>query len=357
MAYIFSIFEGFLIPATEWPERDLNYFPTTANVAIDLLKDKEPILLTHFTYNNLVFGGAKRSGLKASDMYDIFYNQIWLSLTNISAGLVSTDQYYNFYIWNAYTQKVNLNQIQNNSLDGISFSSDITGVYNPLVQKSTVIKIQAVNGQPVINGSFGFLFDVGGNYNLFITGLRIATLPLVHIIPDSFEFTLTYALVNAVNMFLKEQRRNLVDMPLRSYKAKAFIDDTSFGSARTNLDQHGGKLFAIAIPFEKITPVVNNLNGLSSIAVNEDISKYTEITTCPLLVVYQKSTQVAYCFEVDSIDTTNKVIKLQYPVTNNLPAGDIEIYPAIYGIISNISQEGMAGKFSVVDFEAKEVFI
>jgi hypothetical protein len=233
----------------------------------------------------------------------------------------------------------------------------MTGAYNPLVQKSTVIKILAVNGQAVINGSFGFIFDVSGNYNLFITGLRIATLPLVHIIPDSFEFTLSYALVNAVNMFLKEQRRNLVDTPLRSYRAKAFVDDTSFGSARTNLDQHGGKLFAVAIPFEKVTPVASNLNGLSSITVNEDISKYTEITTCPLLVVYQKSTQVAYCLEVASVDTTNKAIKLQYPATINLPANDIEIYPAVYGIISNLSQEGTAGKFSVIDFEAKEVFI
>jgi hypothetical protein len=357
MAYIFPIFESFLIPAPEWPAIDLNYFPTTANVAIDLLKDQESILLTHFTYNDLVFGGVKRSGLKASEMYDIFYNQIWLSLTKIDAGLISTDQYYNFYIWNAYTQKVNLSKIQNNSLDGISFSTDMTGAYNPLVQKSTVIKIQAVNGQAVINGSFGFIFDVNGNYNLFITGLRIATLPLVHIIPDSFEFTLSYALVNAVNMFLKEQRRNLVDTPLRSYRAKAFVDDTSFGSARTNLDQHGGKLFAVAIPFEKVTPVASNLNGLSSITVNEDISKYTEITTCPLLVVYQKSTQVAYCLEVASVDTTNKAIKLQYPATINLPANDIEIYPAVYGIISNLSQEGTAGKFSVIDFEAKEVFI
>jgi hypothetical protein len=41
----------------------------------------------------------------------------------------------------------------------------------------------------------------------------------------------------------------------------------------------------------------------------------------------------------------------------NLPASDIEIYPAIYGIISNLSQEGTAGKFTVVDFEAKEVFV
>jgi hypothetical protein len=357
MAYIFPIFESFLIPAPEWLGINLNYFPTTANVAIDLLKDQEPILLTHYTYNDLVFGGAKRSGLKASEMYDIFYNQIWLSLTNISAGLVSTDQYYNFYIWNAYTQKVNLPQIQNNALDGISFSVSLLGAYNPLVMKSTVIKIQAINGQPVINGSFGFLFDIGGNYNLFITGLRIATLPLVHIIPDSFEFTLSYALVNAVNMFLKEQRRNLVDTPLRGYKAKAFVDDMSYGTARTSLDQHGGKLFAVSIPFERVTPTASNLNGLTSITVNEDISKYTEITTCPLIVVYQKSTQVAYCLEVASVDTTNKAIALQYPATSSLPANDIEIYPAFYGVINNITQDGKAGKFAMIDFEAKEVFI
>jgi len=294
------------------------------------------------------------SGIHLYSYFDIIYNQIWLAFKRLDVGLITNDKYFNFYIWNAYLTNRNLTEILRQNLDGVYLTSDITGLFKPTQEKQTQIKV-TMEGSPVINGDFVFKFDIE-DHTLNITGLRVVPMPLTQFISDNFVFKLSYSFATAINMFLKEQRRLLVDKPLRSLNGTVILEQLGASNIINLLDKFGGRLCACSIPFEKLTAVASNLQGLKNIYVNETLTQYTEIDSCSLLLIYFKNTGKASCYEIESINKANKLVVLKTPVIENSPRADIELYPAVFSIIENATENVKIGKYALADVSIQEVY-
>lgn len=293
-------------------------------------------------------------GIRKYSFFDVIYNQIWLAFRKLDVGLISNDKYFNFYIWNAYFTDINLIEILRQNLDGVYLTSNITGLFKPTQEKQTQIKV-TVDGSPVINGDFIFRFDIEDDI-LHIPGLRVVPMPITQYISDSFVFKISYSLAIAVNMFLKEQRRLLVDKPLRKIDGTVILEQLGASNVINLLDKFGGRLCACSIPFEKLTPVASNLQGLKNIYVNETISQYSEIDSCGLLLIYFKNTGKASCYEIESINKENKLIVLKTPIIESCPRQDIELYPAMFSIIESASETVKIGKYALADISIQEVY-
>jgi len=351
MSYLIANYEQFMLSSPYWYQCEWNDWTYYGSNPIQqgqvLTGSYEEIIL------NLGIDPTKPAKI-AKSMFEIIYFQVWLMYNNLDVGLITMTKYYDFYIWNANFSNVNLIEIQKIGLDNIYYTDDIIGLFSPLQEKDTLIKI-LFEGSPVINGYFSHLFDVG-NYDLYISGLRVLPIPMTHFICDKVNFKLSFSIAVAVNMFLKEQRRLLVDKPLRNLSGSIFFDRLGSSNIMNLLDQYGGRICACSIPFEKLTPVAENLFGLKNIYVEEDISQYSEIDTCPLLLVYYKDKGIAYCYEISNIDKSNKLITLKLPIDKQSLKNNIELYPAFFAIIESVTNNAKIGKYTIADVSFQEVY-
>lgn len=351
MSYLIANYEQFMLSSPYWYQCEWNDWTYSGSNPIQ----QGQVSTGTYKENPFILGiDPTKPAKRANSMFEIIYFQIWLMYNNLDVGLITMTKYYDFYIWNAYLSNVNLTKIEKISPDGIYYTDDITGIFSPLQEKDTLIKISQ-EGPPVINGYFAHIFDVG-NYDLYISGLRVLPIPLTHFICDRLNLKWSFTIAVAVNMFLKEQRRLLVDKPLRSLNGSIFFDRLGSSNIMNLLDQYGGRICACSIPFEKLTPAVENLFGLKNIYVEEDLSQYSEIDTCPLLLVYYKDTGRAYCYEISNIDKSNKLITLKLAIDRQSIKNNIELYPAFFAIIESVSNTAKIGKYTIADVSFQEVY-
>jgi hypothetical protein len=351
MSYLIANYEQFMLSSPLWYQCEWNDWTYFGSNPI-----QQGQALTGAYKENILFLGIDpiKPAERAKSMFEIIYFQIWLMYKNLDVGLITMTKYYDFYIWNAYFSNVNLTNIEKIDLDGLYYTDDITGIFSPLQEKDTLIKVSQ-EGSPIIDGHFAHIFDVD-IYYLYISGLRVIPIPLTHFICDRLNFKLSFSIAVAVNMFLKEQRRLLVDKPLKSVNGSIFIDRLGSSNIINLLDQYGGRIVACSIPFEKLTPVAENLYGLKNIYVEENISQYSEIDTCPLLLVYYKDTGKAYCYEIINIDKSNKLITLKLPIDRQSLKNNIELYPAFFAIIESVTNTAKIGKYTIADVSFQEVY-
>jgi len=299
--------------------------------------------------------GPDRDFADVYGVFDLYYNQIWLVPTLIDAGLITEEKTYAVHVWNAKMDTVTLVSMSKHNLPDESISP----VYSnedmlPTKELSFTVTIP-LKGRPVINGYFQFTFNPIDKY-LYIRGKRV-----IQIIKGACLFgdepsctiTYNYPVVQITTDKLKQQRRlgayflkrNLrirVDVPVGKEK---FFHDIEYGI---------GRVFAVIVPYEKMTPTADNLQNLSTIYVNEDISYYFNLKKSDFIAIVNEPTNEAEVKEISSIDYANKRIDLAYSVKGDFPKEYTKIYPCIIGYLTSYSSTRTHPKILRVEYEIEE---
>jgi len=352
MEYMIAINDFFMVASSRWYQCEWYEWSKVGSIALQLGQAEKG----DYVVRPFILQDVKPEGLLADSMFNIIYNQIWLAFRRLEARVIPSDKYWDFWIWNAYFEEENLQEIEaQGALEGVFFTTDIRGVFKPLQMKETLLKVM-VEGPPTIKGLFLLLFTQE-TLSVEVSGLRILALPLANFISRNLTYTLSVPLVVSTSMRLKEQRRALSDVALRRIKGKVFVDTSGTTNLFNLLDKHGGKLFSCAIPFERLTPVADNLIGLTVIYVEEDLTEYTEIDKSPGLLIYFMDTGKSSFYEIESIDKQNRCITIKLPVAENAPKNRIKVFPAFYAVITNVRENVRVGKYTVIELEMQEVII
>lgn len=256
---------------------------------------------------------------------NLFYFRYWVVPYEIEAGYISENQYYNLLVWNATWATTSLS-VEKFSLPDVYIIGEMPDKLTPLQHIQRQIKVPA-EGVPSISGFFRYNFT-DGTIDQNCSGVRVETLPLIEFLDESYSFSIKYLGAIATNMNMKEQRKLVIDRPVRKISGRALFHklDTKFFNMLYN---SGGRFFAIPIIHEKMTQRDSNLKGLTYIYVNEDISLYSELYRSGYIALINKETLFTETKEIESIDQTLKLITLKRPIENDFLWGKSSIYPVM----------------------------
>ncbi len=308
----------------------------------------------------------------ASSFFDIIYNNIWIKTDRIDESFASipNEIYFgfevfkdDFYIWNSNFQPITLEAIIPVNIDqNIYFLDDITGPYLPLQIKQTTLIIQS-QGKPVINGYLIFQFNppvphsqLVVNITLSFKGAGYILFPINEYISENFELTYNFSIVISQNLSGKEQRRLLIDRS-KKYITASFIIDNVNESNILNLSKLlDGQIALIPFVLEPLTPVANNLFGLTNIYVQEDFSQYFELFRTKFILIHDKSNNNAALRKIVNLQPSSKLITIEQPINKNFYKRTTKIYPAHFYIIKSINETQISKNAIIFDIEMEEIF-
>lgn len=311
------------------------------------------------TVNKVLFSTLPftKSGAVSKSFYDIVYNQVWIVPDNINAGLVSKDIYQTLIIWNAFRDRnIDISIEKLGLSDNELIVSPIPNTLTPDQCHENKILIKLV-GSFMINGSFNFtLSDFPYIFVIKVSGIRVLLLPLTTFFQDNFAVTLSIPVSISTTWNLKEQRRLVVDKMLKTITASA-VKEVTKSSIFNKLERSGGKVAAIPIVTEKISQVLNDIYGVTSFYINEDVSNYIWLYETSLLFIIDTSSEQMELTSVTSVDATNKVIQVSSPISGHFNKNTTEIYPALICTIEKCTTSAIDvfGKLRKFDMEFREM--
>ncbi|MCX8029886.1 MAG: hypothetical protein N2712_07835 [Brevinematales bacterium] len=295
-------------------------------------------------------------GVVASDMTNVIYNQIWIVPTKINAGLVTKTEYYDVYIWNAYIYQVKtIQEVVRVSLFDVYFSQNLSNRQLKTLELLQTSIVCEGSGVPFFDGYFKLKIS-GEYYYIYVLGQRILVLPVVHFLADSYRFIYQFEVAKAINNVMKEQRRLIHPSCIRSISGNVYIPELSKNFTVNIMDRLGGKVLGVSIPHEKMTPTANNIQGLTTVYVNETISNYTELSSSKFILAFREDNFAYECLVVSSIDLPNKKITLNSAVVGDFPKSVTVLFPLLVSKADSVSVEAKVGNYAIADISITEVF-
>jgi hypothetical protein len=354
--YLIAPSETIILESNFWHESIWNnWILTPSNVILEnnvLVSTNVISRLPHLGFD------APLQGVITSSFFDIIYNQIWMRETYLNFGSITSDYLYDFYIWNATFQTVNLESVIPTYLDtNIYFLDNLEGNYTPLRYKPTKLIIKQV-GPFSVNGYYLFDFTPPtADLKFKIEGFRLFLLPFNEYISENFELTYNFLVVISQNLFSKEQRRLLIDRSKKQITASFIIDNVGKSSIPALLKLLDGVLVAIPYSIETLTPVANNLFGLTNIYVQEDFSQYFELFRTKFIFIYDKSNNNVTAEKIVNLQPSLKLITIEKPINKNFYKRTTKIYPANFYIVTNINETFISKTAIKFDIELEEGFV
>lgn len=315
-------------------------------------------LMTNFSNINIVsiqLGLDNVNGVKNTSFFDLFYNTIWVRPVNIDCGLIVEVQYYDLYVWNAYLKESkDITEVLVNNLSGVYLLDNITGTLAPTQEVHTLIKVETI-GATTLDGYIE-IKTTDKNFQISIIGLRVLLTPIMGYESENLEITYELPVIIATNYNQCEQRRLLLDKSKKTIIGKIFVDDLGTNILMNIFERMGGIVLGIPYPVEELTPVLDNLYGVTNIYVNEDFSDYYEIFKAKYIIVYDKNLKNIGAYEIESLDSSSKLIVLKNAVNSNFYKQYTKIYPMIFCKANRIQPIFLGKNYGEFEVELVEVF-
>ena len=291
---------------------------------------------------------------------NLFYNQVWIYPNYIDCKAITRDLTYKVMFWNTYFfRDITVNEIVNVSLNNVLIE-DITGqTYKPLHYDYFTVEVKK-EGSAVVDGYFNIKTNDIGDYSelrLTIRGLRIILLPLYEYVSGELSIRYEIPVVISSNMFNEEQRKVLTDKEKKSFTGRFFVDNLGKAQLMNLFELTGGMIVGIPYYIEPLTPVEDDLQYLSEFHANEDFTNYREIFKCKYLFIYDKEQQNITAEEIVSIDTTEKKITLNEPISFSFKKKSTIVFPLILCKIISINPRFIKDKYGEVNLELEEVYV
>ena len=290
--------------------------------------------------------------LLSTSFFDVFYNQVYLSPAKISAGLISEDKVYDIFIWNAFPYSITITNINKVNIADVHLSEDLEGYVVQGLEEKRFQLILPVSGEPLFNGFLEFILSNGNVLILYVEGSRLYVIPAIAFYDNKYTFSYEYLVSITKTRDGKEQRRLLLDKPVRGIDGEVYIELDKF--ALHWLDRLGGLAFAIPIAHEKLAPQHNNLQNRQVIYVEENLQYFTEISNCVALLVIRVDTMKYEVAQIESIDKQNRKITLKTPIGSDFPKRVTWIFPLLLAS-GNVRVKRKTNNYAILSISVREV--
>lgn len=288
---------------------------------------------------------------------DFIFERIWLFPKDIAAKLITATDNYTITIWNAYLkEKQVFSAVSSLTPDGTSISTDtLPHTLQPMGEAEATITIFKVG--PSIQQT-SYYFTIGGVlYEVHITGLRVIALAKLFNWVNETSIIYKYETSVFQSERLKEQRRSVRDIPLRTLNGEYLVQST-YGQQILNMVQYGhDKLFAVPIVDETLIPTVITTGGKSITLSNSTSDKWNFLNLCQYIGIYQPSLNQVEVHEVASY--TANTITTVANIVNTYDVNDVSIMPIFFASIQNaeISNETNDLSKIAIQYQEKKVSI
>lgn len=149
-----------------------------------------------------------------------------------------------------------------------------------------------------------------------------------------------------------EQRRPLLETPKREVVAEYIVDRVDAQKFLNDLRRFSLTACAVPIYDEILTPT-EDLQGLSTISVNEDLEDYYNISNCQLVLIRAS----ADLYQLKQVTSVGANIVLDSAVDGDFLVWQTQIFPCIVAIIFNKSLHAETDAVIVGNVEFQEVDI
>jgi hypothetical protein len=318
------IYEGFAqVEYKQNYSTEISEFPGS-NILATLKKQEVRIISK--SLNSKIYQGLEK----------FYLDTIYLTPSEIDAGLVFQEQIYTITIWNSfrYEDKL-LSAFTKVDADGLEVIDEPVAPINILKYGCLDYQVKVLLEGPAIqDSSFIHQIDIF-SLVLAVTGQRVLFFNYEPDFRTPARMKLSFQTVLYINAFFDEQRRQLLTRPFRRQTV-----NFSFAGLKARRLYNEFKLFrkqllAVPVYIEPMNQVDNNINGLSLINVKEDIDYYWHLKELQAVVI--KSITDLDKVELRNVTTifTNS-LQLDNPVTKDFLADDTVIYPVNFAVIDKL---------------------
>jgi len=305
--------------------KEVNYLYPQANCATIDTFLSGTLSFSYNTYTTYSYNGKR-----VYSYQDIIYNNVWVLPVKLDLGFIVRDLTFEVYLWNSYfTENRTLNETEfYGQLSGCElFLGTLPLEFTPTQEKQGVLDVY-VKGDSNIDGYIKFIFDIV-DIDLTITGKRVIP---VNFVFDCPRMSISYIIKNikSATQKFKENRRTIVDIVKRRLKFTLEIFDKKLRGILDNIIRFGqDKTLGIPILIEQMQPTgVDNLQGFTTITVEEDISKMFNLQRADFVGIYNRKTKEFEIVEIESLETPH-TINLETAIIGDFPTSITKVYPVI----------------------------
>lgn len=178
----------------------------------------------------------QQGGWVVANYTDIFYNGIYLIPNLIEFGAVVSDISRSFYLWNAYLNPVDLQEVTIQGGDGLvlNLTVPVPSQFKAL-QFAEMSLLATPNGPPTIDAKFDFVFDIR-TYRLSATGMRAELWDIRPNWEGGYRISYEYKTEIITSRSGKEQRRALRQTPRKSLEYEVIESHHKAARLRAVLD-------------------------------------------------------------------------------------------------------------------------
>lgn len=279
-------------------------------------------------------------GLNGGGADDIIFERVYFTPKKIDEGIITEDTEHEITIWNSsFVSTVDITQILQSNADGTILQHNGTP---ETIQKNyeTKHKVTVLKEGPPVQAT-EYAYTVGSlEFIIEITGIRVIVFNHVPNTNEDEEREFVFITVVERNERFVEQRRPMLDVPLRRTTAKFSFVGKQWRKFINDIRKLSVKIVAIPVSMEQLTPSTD-LQGLTSIPLNQATANYSDLNNRTQFILLRSKSNL-FLSELKGIATIgSNSIDVDIPVVENFTAADTEIYPCFIGLIENWSPDVM----------------
>jgi len=275
---------------------------------------------------------------------EVIHGKQYVIPLTIALGIITESSQHVILIWNSdHRNTATISQIQHVNPTGTVLTAPtppqiLARDCDTSAFPSTTHTLTVEQDGPAVQNT-QLIYTIGALvFTVEITGQRILAFNFLPNWEQGIKQSYRFQTVMSKNERLVEQRRPLITTPLRQQTANYCLGQPGREKELRKF-LHEQRLLStrpLAIPVykEKITPTVD-LNGLTVLPVNEDLTQMYDITNLTVLILVRKISDI-FDHELKGVSAVGaNSISVDVPVVGDFVAGDTLIYPCMIGIIES----------------------
>jgi len=267
-------------------------------------------------------------------------DKLYLSPTEIDAGLIGNDLAYEIEIWNAGEETISLTNIAQSNSEG--FVLDIPTPPIPLTGETvytyglTILK----EGPPVQSTTLTFTFSNGDIWTIEISGKRLEVFPYECDASSPVQMNLGFQTVIAKSNKYVEQRRSLTPEAIIKMEAVFWFELLKSQNFLFRLRTYADMLLAVPIYVEEFS-LLSDPEGTTLLVLNDPDS---ELQYCwffehssYVLLLNLENPFIYELLEIVNINTVDSEITVGSSVSKSFPVQSTGVFPALLSFCPEIT--------------------
>jgi len=278
--------------------------------------------------------------------------RIWFEPVEYDAGFITEDRQFDIKVWNAYLDVLaTISAISVLAQEGTSIDHDPVPITIPKFGDMTAeVTIYRV-GPPLQNTVYTFTINAV-DHTSTITGMRVIEWNVEPDWGQSIKTELSFETVLARNRFFKEQRRPLLDTPVRTVRLSAWSKGLDAQKVKQKLTYGHDKVFGVPIYSEPCYPT-GTITGQTVINMTNDLTKFWNLNNlCVHVMIVDHEALVSEIKEVDSVGANS--VTLVRSVTETFVAARTVVYPMFMAVLDSLTFKDETDDTSYVDVAFEE---